>query len=87
MYSPADTGTFRRKMKKLRRKDNPRFERVCRKLGEILQDPHHYKPLGNAMAGVLRVHINPFVFTFETDEERKIVRFLDFDHHDKIYRN
>jgi len=74
-------------MKKLRKKDNLRFERVCKKMDEILQDPHHYKPLGNELAGVLRVHIDPFVFTFKIDEENKIVRFLDFDHHDKIYKN
>ncbi len=87
MYRPEDTLTFRAKMKKLRKRDYPRFERVRKKMDEILQEPHHYKPLGNLLAGALRVHIDPFVFTFEIDEVRQVVRFLDFDHHDKIYRN
>ena len=87
MYSSSDTETFSRKMRKLRRKDTVRFERIWKKIGEILRDPHHCKPLGNVMSGVLRVHIDPFVVTFEIDEEKKIVRFLDFDHHDKIYKN
>lgn len=87
MYLPEDTLTFRAKMKKLRKKDAPRFERVHKKMAEILRDPHRYKPLGNILAGALRVHIDPFVFTFEIDEARQVVRFLDFNHHDKIYRN
>ena len=87
MYRPEDTLTFRAKMKKLRKKDWPRFESVRRKMDEILADPHHYKPMGNVMAGERRVHIDPFVFTFDIDDTRQVVRFIDFDHHDKIYRN
>ena len=38
------------------------------------------------MKGAKRVHIdNHFVLVFEVDREKKVVRFLDYDHHDKIY--
>lgn len=86
-YTPDHSHMFLQKMKKLRRKDRLRFERIDKKTEEILQNPHHYKPLGNVMAGVLRVHIDPYVLTFEIDEARKVVRFIDFEHHDKAYQN
>jgi len=60
---------------------------VRRKVIEICEEPHHYEPLGNVMAGVLRVHIDPYVVTFSIDEAGKTVRLLDFDHHDKVYKN
>ncbi|MCX6771102.1 MAG: type II toxin-antitoxin system RelE/ParE family toxin [Candidatus Micrarchaeota archaeon] len=87
MYAPVDTATFRKKMTKLRKKNRARFDRISKKMDEILHDPHHYKPLGNVMAGEMRVHIDPYVLTFEIDEANKKVIFLDFDHHDKIYKN
>lgn len=87
MYLRQFTETFCRRMKKLAKKDNVRHERVMDKIDEIMENPQDYKHLGNVMAGVSRVHINPFVLTFEVDENRKAVVFLDFDHHDKIYKN
>ena len=78
---------FQKKMRKLLKKDSFRYERVKKKSSEICSEPHHYEPLGNAMAGIFRVHIDPFVLTFRIDEENKKVIFLDFDHHDKIYKN
>ncbi len=87
MYRPEDTPALRAKLKKLRQKDALRFERVRKKMADILADPSHYKPLRNIMAGTQRVHIDPFVLTFCVDDQRMVVHFLDFDHHDKIYRN
>jgi mRNA-degrading endonuclease RelE of RelBE toxin-antitoxin system len=38
------------------------------------------------MAGQRRVHIGKsFVLTFEILEDKKVVRLLDYAHHDKIY--
>jgi len=34
-----------------------------------------------------RVHLEKsFVLVFEIDEEEKMVKFLNLDHHDEIYR-
>jgi mRNA-degrading endonuclease RelE of RelBE toxin-antitoxin system len=38
------------------------------------------------MKGARRVHIDKsFVLTYEIDEEHKVVKLLDYDHHDSIY--
>jgi YafQ family addiction module toxin component len=87
MYLPDQSTEFKEKMRKLQKKDRPRLERLLKKMDEILENPHHYKQLGNVFKGSQRVHLDPFVLTFEVNEERKIVRFLDFDHHDRIYKN
>ncbi|HIH30458.1 TPA: type II toxin-antitoxin system mRNA interferase toxin, RelE/StbE family [Candidatus Micrarchaeota archaeon] len=87
MYLPEDTPNFKQKAKKLKKKDKPRFERLMKKINEILEEPNHYEPLSNKMSGVRRAHLDPFVLTFSVDENRRVVRFLDFDHHDKIYKN
>jgi len=86
MYSPDSTPKFLKKMNKLMKKDRLRYERVKKKSSEICNDPHHYEPLSNVMAGILHAHIDPFVLTFKIDEANKKVVFLDFDHHDKIYK-
>lgn len=56
-------------------------------MDEILQNPEHYKPLRHDLHGLRRVHImGPFVLLFKIEETTKIVKFIDFDHHDKIYK-
>ena len=72
---------------KLSKKDKTSFKIITRKIKEIVEDPYKFKPLRADMAGQRRVHIGKsFVLTFEILQDEKIVRFLDYDHHDKIYR-
>lgn len=87
MYFAEHSDTFAKRMKKLAKKDHLRFERLEKKMDEIVQDPHHYKTLGNILAGVQRLHLDPFILTFRVDEERKALVFLEFEHHDKAYKN
>ena len=70
---------------KLSKKDKLQFEILSKKIKEILEDPHKFKPLRGNMAGQRRVHIRHFVLTYEILENEKIVRLLDYEHHDKIY--
>lgn len=71
---------------KLSKKDKKQLEIINKKINEILENPYHYKPLRGDMHGSFRVHIKKsFVLTFEIDEENKVVRLLDYDHHDNIY--
>ncbi len=70
---------------KLAKKDPLALVILTKKLPKILQDPHHFKPLRGDMHGERRVHFGSFVLTYEIDEPRKIVRLLDYDHHDHIY--
>jgi len=87
MYSAEPSPLFEKKMKRLRKKDGLRYERVRKKIIEICAEPHRYTALGNVMAGLMHVHIDPYVVTFAIDEPRKLVRLIDFDHHDKVYKN
>jgi YafQ family addiction module toxin component len=58
-----------------------------KKIEEITENPHRYKPLRHDLKGSRRVHMEKsFVFVFEIDEAEKMVRFLDLGHHDEIYR-
>ena len=85
-YSIGTLPLFDRKMKKIAKKNRQLYESAANKLEEIVQNPHHYKPLGNVMAGKRRVHlIEPFVMVFSINEEKKMVVLEDIDHHDKIY--
>jgi YafQ family addiction module toxin component len=71
---------------KLQKKDRKQLEIIDKKVQEILQNPHHFKPLRGDMHGARRVHIGKsFVLIFEIDEKQKIIRLLDFNHHDVIY--
>ncbi|MBS3143168.1 type II toxin-antitoxin system mRNA interferase toxin, RelE/StbE family [Candidatus Woesearchaeota archaeon] len=71
---------------KLSKKDRKQLESIHKKINEIVVNPHHYKPLRGDMHGALRVHIHKsFVLTYEIDEKNKVVRLLDYDHHDNIY--
>ena len=71
---------------KLQKKDRKQLEIIDKKVQELLQNPYHFKPLRGDMHGARRVHIGKsFVLIFEIDEKQKIIRLLDFNHHDVIY--
>ena len=68
-------------------KRNPReLEAVAKKLVELAEDPHRFKPLSNVMKGFRRVHFGSFVLIFSIDEERMTVVLEDYEHHDRVYR-
>ncbi len=72
-------------IRKLTRKNRGLSEALGHKISEILENPHHYKPLGNALHGTRRVHIAAcFVLIYEI-EEPSTVRLLRFSHHDEAY--
>ena len=72
---------------KLAKKDKVTLEAINKKVNEILENPHHYKPLRVPMQNKRRVHIaGSFVLIFKIDEERKVVQLLEFEHHDKAYK-
>ena len=76
-----------KKLKKIENKDPVMFKAAREKIKEIIKKPYHYKPLRYDLKGLRRVHLEKsFVLVFEIDEAEKIVRFLDFGHHDEIYR-
>ncbi|MFO7967243.1 MAG: type II toxin-antitoxin system mRNA interferase toxin, RelE/StbE family [Archaeoglobaceae archaeon] len=79
--------TLEKKLIKIKKKDKAVFDATREKIKEIIQNPHHYKPLRHGMKGSRRVHVKkPFVLVFEIDDGNRMVHFLDLDHHDKIYK-
>ncbi len=74
-------------LKKLYRKNRKTYEIIMKKIEEIIKLPQHYKSLRYDMKNVRRVHIEKsFVLIFNIDEESKTVKFIDYDHHDNIYK-
>lgn len=73
---------------KLAKKDTIALEAIQKKTKQIIKDPYRFKPLSNKMKNIRRVHIKAhFVLTYKIIEQEKIVELLDYDHHDKIYKN
>lgn len=75
-------------LKKLSKKDKPLFEQVIKKINEIVNssEVEHYKNLKYDMKDSKRAHIGHFVLVFSFDKTTKKITFLDFDHHDNIYK-
>ncbi len=74
-----------KKFTKQKKKDRQQLININKKIKQILDNPYHFKPLRGDMHGARRVHIGSFVLTYEILEEKKTIRILDYDHHDKIY--
>jgi YafQ family addiction module toxin component len=89
MYKIRISATLERILRKLSKKDLLRYEIVLKKIKEISEsETHlHYKNLKHDLKEFKRVHIDShFVLVFNVDEKKKIVDFLDLQHHDAIYR-
>ena len=82
-YQFQFTPFFEKQLKKFKQKDAVLFERLTKKLKEIIHDPEHYKPLQNILAGCRAVHLDPFVIVFEVKGDTIIVHYVK--HHDKAY--
>jgi len=75
-----------KKLKKIKKKNSKQYSIIIKKINEILNDPTRYKNLSYGMKDRKRVHIDSsFVLVFKIDFNNQIVKFLDYDHHDKIY--
>lgn len=69
-------------------KNSLRLEIINKKIQQILDNPQRFKPLRSKMFGLREVHIDKsFVLLYVIDEQRKIVRIVDFDHHDNIFKH
>jgi len=67
---------------------NPILRKVLtNKIKEIIVSPFRYKHLRHDLAGEMRVHIlKSFVLKFEVDDNKIVVNFLAFEHHDNAYK-
>ncbi len=75
----------KRKINKACKKNPDLKNAIEHKISEILAFPEHFKPLKYPDKGKRRVHIlKSFVLTYKINDG--YVYFIDFDHHDKIYK-
>ena len=71
---------------KLRNKNLKHMKIINKKIIQIRINPYHFKPLRGDLHGSRRVHIDKhFVLVYEIDEKNKVVRILNYGHHDEIY--
>jgi len=75
-------------LEKLKKKDQVAHQAVKAKIIEIVNtNPEHYKPLKHNMKTIKSVHVmKSFVLIFTYDQRADFLSFLDYDHHDNIYR-
>lgn len=87
MYSYEIVPYLQQILKKLSKKDKQLYLRVLKKIEEIIScsDVEHYKNLRHDMKDRKRAQIGHFVLVFKFLKEENEIKFVDFDHHDKIY--
>jgi len=78
-------------LNKLSKKDKVAYEAVMNKIDEIANassdEIEHYKNLRYDLKFEKRVHIaSHFVLVFSYDKANDFILFLDYDHHDNIYK-
>jgi YafQ family addiction module toxin component len=86
MYNLLIQPYLAKKFDKLTRRNPRQMAIITKKIGEIIQDPHHYKNLQSPLNRLKRVHIDKsFVLLFSVDEDTNTVILENYNHHDKIY--
>lgn len=75
---------FERALRKWKKRDHYLFEQLVNKMERIINDPTVGKPLRYTLKNRRRIHINSFVLVYEFHNDE--VRFIDFDHHDRVYK-
>ena len=82
-YTIEFSDEFDKSINKLKKKYKVLFEQIKKKIIEIVENPEHFKPLQNVLAGYRRIHFGSFVLIYKIEGE--IVRIIYLDHHDKAY--
>ncbi len=75
-------------LKKLFKKERNTYEAVMGKINEVVHssDPERYKNLKYSLKELKRGHIGHFVLVFSYDKQKDFLSFVDYDHHDNVYR-
>ncbi|MEK6830073.1 MAG: addiction module toxin RelE [Nanoarchaeota archaeon] len=78
-------------IEELAKKDKKRTEIINKKIKQIINSDsisiQHYKNLRHDLKEFKAVHIDSsFVLVFKVDIPNNFILFVDFDHHDHIYK-
>ena len=83
-YSYIFSPELDKTLSKIRKKDPKLYERISKKILQIVEKPELYKTLSHVGGRYERAHIDPYVMVFTIEGET--IRFLYLEHHDKAYR-
>lgn len=87
MYALAIRESVDKLFSKLAKKNPKQMMIIEKKVGQILANPYHFKPLRAPMQHLRRVHVGKsFVIVYSIDEKRKLTTIEDYAHHDEIYQ-
>ena len=88
MYNHEVIPYLQRILNKISKKDKQLYGQVLNKISEIINssDVEHYKNLRHDLSDKKRVQIGHFVLIFSFVKAENKIKFLDFDHHDNIYK-
>lgn len=65
MYEAIFSDEFKEQLSRLKKRDKVMYERIEKKIRNILTEPAHLKHLGNVLKGGQRVHLGHFVLSLE----------------------
>lgn len=82
-YQAVFSDEFKRQFGKIKKKDKVLYERLEKKIKDILLEPTHIKHLRNVLKGQQRVQLGSFILKFSQEEDK--VYFITIEHHDKAY--
>ena len=82
MYNPVFPKSFQDDIKDVK-KDKVLYERLWKKIAEIMQNPEHYPMKKYNMKGKRAAHVGSYVIVFEIKGNGII--FWKFKHHDFAY--
>ncbi|MBI2208351.1 type II toxin-antitoxin system RelE/ParE family toxin [Candidatus Woesearchaeota archaeon] len=82
MHNAVFTRSFSQDVKDIK-KDKVLFNRLKKKIDEILENPEHYPLKKYNLKGKRGAHVGSYVIIFEV--EGKDIVFLKFKHHDYAY--
>ena len=75
---------FRQVLRDLEKRDRVLHRRLAKEIRKVLRNPEVGKPLRHSLKSYRRTHVGSFVLVYEIIG--RSVFFLDFDHHDRIYK-
>ena len=75
---------FNKILEKMSKKDRAGLKKVESHVYKIILNPLLGKPLRNIMKNYRRIHIDSFVLIYKIEDEEII--FIDYDHHDRVYK-
>lgn len=83
-YTFVFDAAFDNALRLIKKRKPSLFKKVSAQIEKVIRAPILGKPLRNILRNYRRVHVGSFVIIYEIKDTE--IRFLDFDHHDRIYK-